>query len=236
MLLTRSRLCPRPKPGSSLHLHVLGTPPAFVLSQDQTLREELLGERPKIAHPSQRVVRDTTRVQATTGRRLRGQNPGPVPGGIRPLRPSTPPRSPRTQRAPERKTGSILAPPPISPCGPASDGDRTWTHLGRGSAESAHAVEFSKTVAPLQKGFLRRHAREPKLSRGGPVSIARNNGPGKRSTAPQPAGPTPGVRNLPPVGFAPLRAPATLEDLDVHGRRRGRSSKSIRTNCCHVPS
>src|SRR6202043_3408698 len=50
VLLTRSRLCPRPKPGSSLHLHVLGTPPAFVLSQDQTLREELLD--------SQKVVRD----------------------------------------------------------------------------------------------------------------------------------------------------------------------------------
>jgi hypothetical protein len=31
--------CPRASPGSSLHLHVLGTPPAFVLSQDQTLRE-----------------------------------------------------------------------------------------------------------------------------------------------------------------------------------------------------
>src|SRR6202035_3028893 len=46
VLLTRSRLCPRPKPGSSLHLHVLSTPPAFVLSQDQTLREELLdGDR-----------------------------------------------------------------------------------------------------------------------------------------------------------------------------------------------
>src|SRR5580698_10930834 len=43
VLLTRSRLCPGPKPGSSLHLHVLGTPPAFVLSQDQTLREELPG-------------------------------------------------------------------------------------------------------------------------------------------------------------------------------------------------
>src|SRR3954464_9181149 len=41
VLLTRSRLCPRPKPGSSLHLHVLSTPPAFVLSQDQTLRKEL---------------------------------------------------------------------------------------------------------------------------------------------------------------------------------------------------
>ena len=39
MLLTRSRLCPGASPGSSLHLHVLGTPPAFVLSQDQTLRE-----------------------------------------------------------------------------------------------------------------------------------------------------------------------------------------------------
>jgi hypothetical protein len=43
VLLTRSRLCPRASPGSSLHLHVLSTPPAFVLSQDQTLREELLG-------------------------------------------------------------------------------------------------------------------------------------------------------------------------------------------------
>src|SRR4051794_4756663 len=41
VLLTRSRLCPRPKPGSSLHLHVLSTPPAFVLSQDQTLRKRL---------------------------------------------------------------------------------------------------------------------------------------------------------------------------------------------------
>ena len=39
VLLTRSRLCHGPKPASSLHLHVLSTPPAFVLSQDQTLRE-----------------------------------------------------------------------------------------------------------------------------------------------------------------------------------------------------
>ena len=58
MLLTRSRLCPGPKPGSSLHLHVLGTPPAFVLSQDQTLREEL----------PQRVVRKF--VGASGGRKL----------------------------------------------------------------------------------------------------------------------------------------------------------------------
>jgi hypothetical protein len=58
VLLTRSRLCPGPKPGSSLHLHVLGTPPAFVLSQDQTLREEL----------PQRVVRNVS--EPSSGRKL----------------------------------------------------------------------------------------------------------------------------------------------------------------------
>src|ERR1700726_327957 len=79
VLLTRSRLCPRPKPGSSLHLHVLGTPPAFVLSQDQTLREEL----------PQRVVRKyKTRLRRprTVPRPATGLNPGSVPGGTRPLR------------------------------------------------------------------------------------------------------------------------------------------------------
>ena len=45
MLLTRSRLCPRASPGSSHHLHVLSTPPAFVLSQDQTLRERYFLQR-----------------------------------------------------------------------------------------------------------------------------------------------------------------------------------------------
>src|SRR4029453_9652069 len=40
VLLTRSPLSPRPKSWFSLDLHVLGAPPAFVLSQDQTLREE----------------------------------------------------------------------------------------------------------------------------------------------------------------------------------------------------
>ena len=42
MLLTRSPLSPEPKLWFSLDLHVLSAPPAFVLSQDQTLREELL--------------------------------------------------------------------------------------------------------------------------------------------------------------------------------------------------
>src|ERR1700731_2996132 len=68
VLLTRSRLCPRPKPGSSLHLHVLGTPPAFVLSQDQTLREELHKESSGVQ----------TRISETQPRSRSGygQNPG----------------------------------------------------------------------------------------------------------------------------------------------------------------
>ena len=39
VLLTRSPLSPEPKLRFSLDLHVLSAPPAFVLSQDQTLRE-----------------------------------------------------------------------------------------------------------------------------------------------------------------------------------------------------
>jgi hypothetical protein len=42
VLLTRSPLSPGPKPRFSLDLHVLSAPPAFVLSQDQTLREETM--------------------------------------------------------------------------------------------------------------------------------------------------------------------------------------------------
>ena len=42
MLLTRSPLSPGPKAWFPLDLHVLSAPPAFVLSQDQTLREEVL--------------------------------------------------------------------------------------------------------------------------------------------------------------------------------------------------
>jgi hypothetical protein len=39
VLLTRSPLRHPPEGGASLDLHVLSTPPAFVLSQNQTLRE-----------------------------------------------------------------------------------------------------------------------------------------------------------------------------------------------------
>ncbi len=40
VLLTRPPLIHFPKEISSLDLHVLGTPPAFVLSQDQTLNKK----------------------------------------------------------------------------------------------------------------------------------------------------------------------------------------------------
>src|SRR5205085_9725136 len=46
VLLTRSPLSPEPKPWFSLDLHVLSAPPAFVLSQDQTLREVGLVGKP----------------------------------------------------------------------------------------------------------------------------------------------------------------------------------------------
>ena len=39
MLLTRSPLTTKPKQCDPFDLHVLSTPPAFVLSQDQTLRK-----------------------------------------------------------------------------------------------------------------------------------------------------------------------------------------------------
>ena len=45
VLLTRSPLSPSPKAWFSLDLHVLSAPPAFVLSQDQTLREEVVAGR-----------------------------------------------------------------------------------------------------------------------------------------------------------------------------------------------
>jgi hypothetical protein len=49
VLLTRSPLSPVPKDWFSLDLHVLSAPPAFVLSQDQTLREDwFAGEAGKL--------------------------------------------------------------------------------------------------------------------------------------------------------------------------------------------
>ena len=46
-LLTRSPLSPRPKPGIPFDLHVLSTPPAFILSQNRTLHKKTMRRHPK---------------------------------------------------------------------------------------------------------------------------------------------------------------------------------------------
>ena len=48
VLRTRSPLIAGPKSWSPFDLHVLSTPPAFVLSQDQTLRRDIGSPSPKV--------------------------------------------------------------------------------------------------------------------------------------------------------------------------------------------
>ena len=55
-LLTRSPLSTTPKNHTPFDLHVLGTPPAFVLSQDQTLEFNLLNASQRFAHFFRLVV------------------------------------------------------------------------------------------------------------------------------------------------------------------------------------
>ncbi len=215
MLLTRSRLCPRPKPGSSLHLHVLGTPPAFVLSQDQTLREELL----------RRVVR---RYNPSNGGDLwsppaTGQNPGPVPGGTRPLRPHEGAQS--TQEGSGTQDGVNLGTAVRAlPEGERSSDGVEPGHTSRPTnrPKSAHAVEFSKTVAPLQEGTPPQGARpDPETAPGRTDEYSARIGPCRVCDA---------------VGSG--RCSAHLQDTTwtLTVRCRGRSSKSISTICCQVPS
>ena len=60
VLLTRSPLSPFPKEWFSLDLHVLSAPPAFVLSQDQTLREEVIAGGMPLQRPKPRRSRFST--------------------------------------------------------------------------------------------------------------------------------------------------------------------------------
>lgn len=53
-LLTRSPLSPKPKSGIPFDLHVLSTPPAFILSQNRTLHKKTLQ---KAKHGSQKKTR-----------------------------------------------------------------------------------------------------------------------------------------------------------------------------------
>ena len=121
VLLTRSRLCPRASPGSSLHLHVLSTPPAFVLSQDQTLREihEKLSWTAALAD---RLAIGTAAAAGTEYTVV------PDHDGVLLYLTLC------HHRADQR---------------PAGDGSNLDAHHDRASIMAAHAVEFSKTAKPL---------------------------------------------------------------------------------------
>jgi hypothetical protein len=179
VLLTRSRLCPRPKPGSSLHLHVLGTPPAFVLSQDQTLREELLASDCYITHlhkessgnynPRVTLVGKTLGLSLVRIRPLRCHAAGmPVAG------------SSMYTESSKRKTGSILA--PSSRLTPRV-GDRGATVIEPGHTSIEGRSRMCMLLSFQRPSHLFKEGIPPKGrpgtevgSRSGPMSIARIRG------------------------------------------------------------
>jgi hypothetical protein len=182
----------------------------------------------------------TRRTHGTTRGRTAccGKTSGPVPGRIRPSRPSAP--SGQIAGGVElaytansgRKTGSILAPPSkqIRKADQSDGGvEPGHTPRPRDRPRGAHAVEFSKTVAPLQEGdsFLVGHPRTCRLpERTGNYSAESvSRKPRRESTSYRPT-----EHSRP--GLRPLYA----STWTVTTRLRGRSSKSIRTICCQVPS
>jgi hypothetical protein len=176
---------------------VLSTPPAFVLSQDQTLREELL-----VCTSTKSVAMPIAGAHVHEGatRTSDGVNSGVA---------VTPPRW---------RDGRRL---------------RTWTHTTAGPFRpvGAHAVEFSKTAVPLGGDSSTGHARAMQLS----VRARKYSACAQAGEA----------RFLCP-GLSFRRTPwPSGDDSDAHyqdttctstSRRRGRSSKSISTSCCQVPS
>jgi hypothetical protein len=167
VLLTRSRLCPGPKPGSSLHLHVLGTPPAFVLSQDQTLREELLTKS----------VRNSDRLERSCElcRRARRSVPGPPPGGRGPrLRAGSNERSsgtPGTQAGFRKARRVNLGTVHRTPSRALDDGVEPGHTLGHRQAEVRMLLSFQRPSPPGRRGFLQRMRRD-RVRRSGQKSIA----------------------------------------------------------------
>ena len=161
MLLTRSRLSPRPKPGSSLHLHVLGTPPAFVLSQDQTLREELQ-DRPRESDLLHKESSMSSPPERTVPPLARWVDLGPVPGGIRPLRPHEGTRC--TPTGPGTHDGVSIwhrrSRPVRAARATASNLD---THLDRGFGRRVRMLlSFQRPSHPFRKVVLhKRRVRNP---------------------------------------------------------------------------
>jgi hypothetical protein len=86
VLLTRSPLIHPPKEASPFDLHVLSTPPAFVLSQDQTLRECFTASRERnrmggITPPVHSVLADNAHQPQRTSRTFKGTLPQPKQTG-----------------------------------------------------------------------------------------------------------------------------------------------------------
>lgn len=169
--------------------------------------------------------------------RLLRETSGPVPGGIRPSRPSAPSAKAEGVElaytaGSGRKTGSILAPPSkqIRKADQSDGGvEPGHTSRSRDRPRGAHAVEFSKTVAPLQEGgsFLVGHPRTCRLpERTGKYSAETvSRKPRRESTSYRPT-----------EHSRPWLRPLYDSTWTVTTRLRGRSSKSIRTSCCQVPS
>ena len=186
MLLTRSRLCPRPKPGSSLHLHVLGTPPAFVLSQDQTLREELLGgERSEDRAPFTKSRQGLlTRFRRRLGRTFAGKTLGLSLVGPDPCAHTREPTYTGGSGAQDGVNSGTVAK------SVHADRGATVIEPGHTSAEGRPRVRmllsFQRPSHLFRRDFLRRHAREQKLLSGrtGEYSAEqrpRKNAPGSTS-------------------------------------------------------
>ncbi len=86
MLLTRSPLINGARTASSFDLHVLSTPPAFVLSQDQTLRTKTKTSKPRKTHhtttaqqaiPTKNNSKTKNRHKKQTHYRVHKQHPTP---------------------------------------------------------------------------------------------------------------------------------------------------------------
>src|SRR5690242_19537879 len=131
-----------------------------------------------------------------------------------------------------RKTGSILAPPSkqIRKADQSDGGvEPGHTSRSRDRPRGAHAVEFSKTVAPLQEGasFLVGHPRTCRLS----------ERTGKYSAESVPRKPRRESTSYRPTEHSRTeRRPLYDRIWTATTRLRGRSSKSMRTICCQVPS
>ena len=142
VLLTRSPLIPTPKSGSPLDLHVLSTPPAFILSQDQTLHQGHTRHPHPEAQGSGGVQTELQHLTCRSSTTHRSTTRRPDPGG-RPGAKSNPRAvqgSSIIRTMPFHQTRQTPAPQPK----PRNHAPTRMTGLiGTGFS---HTVEFSRSV------------------------------------------------------------------------------------------